>query len=304
LWQVFGWGANSGGQLGVQSTSNVYTPIKINFPAAPYRLLACGNQHLLVATATEIQGIGNNSYGQLGIGNTSSRNYSALQMVWKKENGIIRRLCAGTYSSGVLTKEGKVFMCGGSYYMLGRNVTSNGMMMEPAHTTVPMRHFRMRKNYAFAVDENGKLWAWGSGYLGTNKNNWGSTETKKVPTLCVGNGLENENVLDMHNNGHVAVITESGKIYTWGTGSNCLGQGRGSYFPKVANLNTDKKKFFMVTCGYYSTYLLTHDSGTARMGYLIPKTKKPRSDKNTEYKQTRATLPPFPHTAMLVGHPR
>lgn len=69
--QVYGWGYNGNGQLGIGSTANQLSPIRIsNFNGIKVVKLACGYSHVLALTDEgTMYSWGSNSHGQLGIGN-------------------------------------------------------------------------------------------------------------------------------------------------------------------------------------------------------------------------------------------
>lgn len=69
--EVYGWGYNGNGQLGIGSTANQLSPIRIsNFNGIKVVKLACGYSHVLALTDEgTMYSWGSNSHGQLGIGN-------------------------------------------------------------------------------------------------------------------------------------------------------------------------------------------------------------------------------------------
>ena len=72
--EVFGWGYNGNGQLGLGNTINQLTPYRVsalnNFVVVK---VACGYAHTLALTDEgHLYAWGANSYGQLGTGNKSN----------------------------------------------------------------------------------------------------------------------------------------------------------------------------------------------------------------------------------------
>eukprot|EP00954_Amorphochlora_amoebiformis_P013785 1081694-Amorphochlora_amoeboformis.AAC.2 len=167
------------------------------FPEKNWLAVACGQQHLIVATKSEIYGSGNNQYGQLGIGNTSYRNITPLKMVWQRNFGEIKNITCGDYDTGVLTEDGKVYICGGPTYCTGQGLGQNEKLMKEVGGLKDIVSLKLNKYYCFAVDEQGKLYAWGQGYLGTTVS-FGSSQSVKTPTLVTANGLNNEKVKKLH----------------------------------------------------------------------------------------------------------
>lgn len=68
--QVFGWGYNGSGQLGIGNNSNQLTPVKLNeLTGIVISNLVCGFSHTLALSDSGVlYGWGLNSFGQLGTG--------------------------------------------------------------------------------------------------------------------------------------------------------------------------------------------------------------------------------------------
>ncbi|GAB5361018.1 hypothetical protein AAMO2058_000678300 [Amorphochlora amoebiformis] len=80
---IMAWGSNRMGQIGTGEHEIANTPLKVRLEKGPIRLtvqtaileVACGDFHTLACTASgSIYAWGNNSYGQLGLGDTVMRN--------------------------------------------------------------------------------------------------------------------------------------------------------------------------------------------------------------------------------------
>ncbi|XP_027445120.1 RCC1 and BTB domain-containing protein 2 isoform X3 [Zalophus californianus] len=77
--EVYVWGYNGNGQLGLGSSGNQPTPCRIAaLQGIRVQRVACGYAHTLVLTDEgQVYAWGANSYGQLGIGNKSNQSYPA-----------------------------------------------------------------------------------------------------------------------------------------------------------------------------------------------------------------------------------
>ena len=287
---VYAWGSKNKGLCAMAGSGAQYKPVKIPFPE-PCRLMALGEQHLIAASDCKVWGLGDNSYGQLGIGNTSSRVTTPLQMVWKEDFGKIQALTAGQYCVGVLAADGKVYTCGGSGSQMGRGKSTSDKYLTVIPNLPPIRTLKFKRAYCYAIDLDGQMWAWGSGYLGTTSS-FGSTQTVSTPAPVAN--LKGKHVVDVSMYSHTAALLDNGEVWIWGSGSNCMGAARSSYNPKLSNHNAQKKKLFAVACGYQTTWLLEHKKGSARVGYLVRrrKAKAESGEDETEIVEERATLPP------------
>ncbi|KAF0874370.1 RCBT2 protein, partial [Crocuta crocuta] len=83
--EVYVWGYNGNGQLGLGSSGNQPTPCRISaLQGIRVQRVACGYAHTLVLTDEgQVYAWGANSYGQLGTGNKSNQSYPAPVVVEK-----------------------------------------------------------------------------------------------------------------------------------------------------------------------------------------------------------------------------
>ena len=71
--QLYAWGSNGYGQLGLGHTQNQNSPQKLNSP--PVKKIICGVYHSVAVTSTnEIYVWGSNAFGQLGLGHNQDQN--------------------------------------------------------------------------------------------------------------------------------------------------------------------------------------------------------------------------------------
>jgi alpha-tubulin suppressor-like RCC1 family protein len=73
--EVYVWGLNNNGQLGLGDIKNRNTPCKFSFPAEWGRIkeVSFGSAHSIALTdLNEIYSWGANNYGQLGLGDINS----------------------------------------------------------------------------------------------------------------------------------------------------------------------------------------------------------------------------------------
>lgn len=114
--QLYSWGANGAGQLGLNSTVDQHLPRLItatdggNLAAL---LIAAGGQHTIAVTlAQQVYVWGANAHGQLGLGDKVDR-LMPTQAAWGNEIGVLS-VAAGANHSLVLTGAGAVLGCGWS----------------------------------------------------------------------------------------------------------------------------------------------------------------------------------------------
>jgi len=93
--KVYGVGHNGYGQLGLGDTTNRYTPVEITFLSDKIIThVACGWFHtVFLASDGKVYSCGYNSYGQLGLGNTTDQ-YTPVEITFLS-NKIIKNVTCG-----------------------------------------------------------------------------------------------------------------------------------------------------------------------------------------------------------------
>ncbi|NWW90802.1 HERC4 ligase, partial [Rhynochetos jubatus] len=190
--EVFSWGQNKYGQLGLG-----YEYKKQNSPhviksllGIPFAQIAAGGAHSLVLTLSgAIFGWGRNKFGQLGLNDDNDRYVPTLLKSLRTQKVV--HICCGEDHTAALTKEGGVFTFGaGGYGQLGHNSTS--------HEINPRKVFELmgsvvtqitcgRQHTTAFVPSSGRIYSFGlggNGQLGT-----GTTSNRKSPFTVKGNWL-------------------------------------------------------------------------------------------------------------------
>ncbi|NWR17435.1 RCBT2 protein, partial [Emberiza fucata] len=111
--EVYVWGYNGNGQLGLGSSGNQPTPCRIAaLQGIRVQRVACGYAHTLVLTDEgQIYAWGANSYGQLGTGNKSNQSYPTTVIV-DKDRVVEIAACHSAHTSAAKTQSGQVYMWG------------------------------------------------------------------------------------------------------------------------------------------------------------------------------------------------
>ncbi|EDW50031.1 probable E3 ubiquitin-protein ligase HERC4 isoform X2 [Drosophila sechellia] len=189
--ELYSWGSNIYGQLGVNSPNDL---THCNYPlrlttllGIPLAAIACGGNHsFLISKSGAVFGWGRNNCGQLGLNDETNRAYPT-QLKTLRTLGV-RFVACGDEFSVFLTNEGGVFTCGaGAYGQLGHGFSSNEMLprmvMELMGSTITQVACGNRHTLAL-VPSRGKVYAFGlgsSGQLGTR-----STKSLMLPQVVIG----------------------------------------------------------------------------------------------------------------------
>ncbi|KAM6265683.1 putative E3 ubiquitin-protein ligase HERC4 [Porphyrio hochstetteri] len=190
--EVFSWGQNKYGQLGLgyeykkQSSPQLIKSLL----GIPFAQIAAGGAHSFVLTLSgAIFGWGRNKFGQLGLNDDNDRYVPTLLKSLRTQKVV--HICCGEDHTAALTKEGGVFTFGaGGYGQLGHNSTG--------HEINPRKVFELmgsvvtqitcgRQHTTAFVPSSGRIYSFGlggNGQLGT-----GTTSNRKSPFTVKGNWL-------------------------------------------------------------------------------------------------------------------
>lgn len=208
--QVYGWGYNYAGQLGVSDNSGTATanPNPILLSIDNVKLLAPGNNHTLaLKNDGTVYAWGDNSRGQLGNGTTTA----SINPVQVTGLSNIKAIAGGSNHSVALATDGKVYAWG---------LNADGQLGDDSTTqrTAPVEskitdvvEIAAGGSHTVARKANGTVWVWGqnwNGQVGINT----STASEK-PTQVI-------NLTDVKKivsgNSHILALTNNGDVYAWG----------------------------------------------------------------------------------------
>ncbi|XP_054837874.1 RCC1 and BTB domain-containing protein 2 isoform X4 [Eublepharis macularius] len=111
--EIYGWGYNGNGQLGLGNSDSQPTPCRIAaLQGIRAKRVACGFAHTLVLTDEgQLYAWGANSYGQLGTGKRSNQSYPAPVTV-AKDRLVEVAAYHSVHTSAAKTQGGQVYMWG------------------------------------------------------------------------------------------------------------------------------------------------------------------------------------------------
>ena len=227
--KVYAWGDNWSGQLG-DGTTKEYSDIPIcisDIPTNPLNkvkikeISAGGSHTVAIAEDGKVYAWGYNSDGQLGDGTNNKRNIPICISDISTNLINIKEISAGNYHTVALDEEGRVYAWGENYYgQLGDGTTNNSnipmCISDIVTNLVNIRKISAGSYHTVAIDENGKVYAWGhnsDGQLGD-----GTTNNNRNIPICISDISTNLVKIKEISAGwwHTVAIDEDGKVYTWG----------------------------------------------------------------------------------------
>ncbi|KAM9365582.1 putative E3 ubiquitin-protein ligase HERC4 isoform 2-T2 [Pholidichthys leucotaenia] len=187
--QVFSWGQNRYGQLGLGiKGQSISTPQIIqSLQGIPFAQIAAGGAHSFALTVSgAVFGWGRNNFGQLGLNDCTDRYFPALLKSIRSQRVIY--ISCGEDHTAALTKEGGVFTFGaGGYGQLGHNSTNHEInprkVFELMGSVVTQIACGRQHTLAFTPSSRkmDSFGLGGNGQLGTS-----STWNRKSPTQVKG----------------------------------------------------------------------------------------------------------------------
>lgn len=233
--EVYAWGYNGYGQLGIGDTVARSEPTKLEINNVID--IVCGNNHTLYLKQDgTVWASGLNNYGQLGDNTTTNRTKPVK--VLDLEN--IIKIEAGANHSIVLKSDGTVYSFGyNSYGGLGDTTTTRRSKPVQVKRLQNVKEIAAGGHSSLALDIDGKVWAFGyntSGQLGL-----GTRTNVLVPTMIPT--ISNIQEIDYGNNFGVAV-SDIGEVYTFGVNGNGqlgLGNTTAKTVPTKVNITNIEK---------------------------------------------------------------
>lgn len=157
---LYGWGANSKNQLGLNSPWNMSTPATMPLLGSSVKAIDSGQHHTAVLmTDGKVYTFGNNSYGQLGDGTTTS---AAIPKLMSPAIVNAVSVHCGRYSTYVLTSDGTVYAFGRNnkgQLGLGHTNTVKQPTLIPGLTGVAA--LNVRAEHVLARTTTGQLYVFG-----------------------------------------------------------------------------------------------------------------------------------------------
>ncbi len=213
--KLYSVGANSYGQLGHGNSLNQNSPKHIEVTGENnITAIATGCYFSLILDKDgKVYGFGNNQYGQLGQGNTTSLNIPTQIMI---ENNITA-IEAGCYNSLLLAKDGKVYSIGdGSVGQLGIGIEENRtvptQILEAGEGNITA--ISTARQHSLMLDKDNKVYVFGNG--GYGKLGLGGDYSNRLsPTQILSAGENNITAIGVGEL-HSFLIDKQERVYSFG----------------------------------------------------------------------------------------
>jgi alpha-tubulin suppressor-like RCC1 family protein len=226
---LYGWGANSFGQLGLNNTNDQRLPVRIGIETNWIQVEAGANHSVALRRDGTIWTWGGNQYGQLGSGDT---NRLAVPTQMGADSAWIE-VRAGGFFTLARRADGTIWGWGrNESSQLGNNSTNDAL----APVQIGTAHWNTISAgvaHSLGIQTNGTLWVWGHRFGMSSITAGNLTNAFRVPTQ-VGSAT-NWTAVDAGAD-HSLAINDAGSMFAFG--ANNIGQlGNGSSGATIGNTN-------------------------------------------------------------------
>ncbi len=213
--ELWSWGYNFYGGLGLNDTTTRSTPVKIFLQSGNWKSISASNNYsAAIKTDGTLWMWGSGSVGKLGVNDTTSRSTPVTTLLggtnWKS-------IACGTNHAVALKTDGTLWSWGfNNKGVMGVNDTTQ--RNTPVTTLLGGTNWKSISaggDYTVALKTDGTLWSWGGndfGQLGVNDITQRNTP---VTTLLGGTNWKSTAC----GNFHTVAIKTDGSLWTWGYNS-------------------------------------------------------------------------------------
>lgn len=221
---IYVWGNNDNGRLGIGSTTtaSVPTPTKLAAPAGvSFKQVSAGGYHSLALTTDgQVYAWGTNGSGQLG--NNSTTNSPAPVKVQIPAGVTIAQVSAGNdVHSLALASNGTLYAWGANYSgQLGNGTATNSLVpvvVNAPATGVTFTQVAANSDFSVGLGSDSKVYAWGTNW--SNQLGDGTTTTRNVPTPVQGLPAAAIKKVAADQWSGFAIAAD-GSLWGWGTNNN------------------------------------------------------------------------------------
>lgn len=244
-------GDNSKGQLGVGNNTNsssYQSPSSIS-GFTNIKQIATGLAHtILVLDDGTVYSSGDNSYGQLGLGNTTNTYYT-FTLIPTLSN--VKEVFCGAYHTVFILNDNTAYVCGrNDYGQLGTGDTTN--VSTPTLVSFSSNIITAGCGTYHTIFVTGDKVAYGCGNSTTGELGLGDTTSALLPVSI--SGISNIKQVACGSN-HTVFVLESGDVYTCGYNNvGQLGDGTNSTSKTPKKISLTNVKF--AACGSTHTLFL------------------------------------------------
>lgn len=263
---LYACGSNGSGQLGISSSSKLFKFVEVINPIdkLPFSIVQVvpGYTHTMILDDQgRLYACGNNSSGQLGLGDDQNR--SSFTLV--KLPFLVTQVACGAYYTMIVDDQGKLYVCGNNEYgQLGLGDERD--KYEFTEVINPMKNLPFEVNqvacgsyHSLILDIQGRLYACGAngnGQLGLGDHVSNNNFTEVINTELSADNLPFEIKQIACGHEHTMILDNQGKLYSCGRNRDKqLGISDINYILNFTEVNLPFE-VTQVTCGESHTVIV------------------------------------------------
>jgi alpha-tubulin suppressor-like RCC1 family protein len=217
---LYTWGYNAYGQLGIGNTTQQNSPVKVPFPSGviSWTAVTAGSNHsLAIGSDGNLYTWGNNGNGQLGIGNTTNQN-TPVKVPFP--SGVISwtAITAGSNHSLAIGSDGNLYTWGNNgngQLGIGNTTNQNTPVKVPFPSgLINWTAITAGSNHSLAIGSDGNLYTWGNntyGQLGIGDTTQQNTPVRVIIS-SVGGPVDYLNIINSESSYIASCVVSSGAI--------------------------------------------------------------------------------------------
>ena len=262
-------GYNSRGQLGLgnNTSQKTFTKVTTNINNDVKRV-ACGSQYTFILKNDDsLWSCGNNSYGQLGLDNTSNR--TTFTKVTTNINNDVKQIACGNSHTFIIKNDDSLWVCGynsnGQVGLGTSTLTHNTFTQVTTNVNNDVKQVICGEYSTFILKTDGSIWSCGdndNGQLGLGDNTKRNTFTK------VTTNINNDVKQIACGYYYTVIIKNDGSLWTCGFNDyGQLGLGDSTSRTTFTQVTTNISNIKQIDCGYGHTFILKNDKSVCASGY-------------------------------------
>ncbi|XP_065335408.1 RCC1 and BTB domain-containing protein 1-like [Cloeon dipterum] len=222
---LFSWGENSYGQLGLgtESYTRVPTKIRVSLDWNVVRV-ACGRYHTLALTVErQVFAFGQNLYGQLGLGLSGGLVTNPQKICGLLRGRVVTSIACQALSSFALLASGEILAWGSNLngrlgLPLSQTETPNTPCEVEGLNKISISRVVCGDHFTLALSKEGAIYAWGGNMYGQLGNGLEFVRTPTIISSEMGARVKDIDVSRFEDH-TCAAITENDQVYMWGSQS-------------------------------------------------------------------------------------
>jgi alpha-tubulin suppressor-like RCC1 family protein len=233
---VWAWGNGGSGALGINSTTNQYSPVQVT-SLSDIIDIAAGNQTSFAVSASgNLYAWGEANGYRLGTNNTTDQS-SPVQIAPPSDKKYVA-VSAMEENGGALTDTGEIYSWGACYYSSCGSGNNTSTRRTPTLISglsgVKVVAFNMGRANGAAISDAGALYNWGSNYYGQLGD--GNTQISTSHAISTWTRLTNVKAV-CYGWYHAIVIKNDGTVWSWGS-NTAVSSNTGRVGNGTANTNS------------------------------------------------------------------